>query len=1553
MPQQLPALWHGKDAQSSPLPPPVPIHSSGKNKSTSSGTTSRASVSASTIASVRRALPPPRAGCSVVVSSPGPQQKRETKSVSAGLSSTTVLSSKNMVSTSTTSVAATDSSPVPLGAPVSQSHIAAPAAAALEHLMYVANRSSLPRESYMPHAPDFDRGVKTKTSARADMLALRDATTSLFVQHIGLDNLCDLSKENEDSGDDDDSSDEDGGGRGEEKNNKTPPAISSALINTTPFMSAALQEVGVDDRVNPFILDKLIQESRRRARAAAAAEKRSTIRKKLLKHRFQGHTRLGSTAAALQQGNESMTAVADAAAAELRYHELPAIQAASEACCSATPENLGTRGGATSMVMTHSNAGESTATGAKHMTNPISEYTKELDAEESAGKTPFASVPGIYSTEDTHIAAAVSTSDGAFVRQLVGYYCARAAAISPVPNPAPAAVVEAPTQANLRSHRTRKNKNARADLNTAEGGCASPVFPFTPVTPAFSLLDAVMRVSREYVIQHSTSGVPNQSTSALSEQRRFLLNRLTSLEQTRIPLTWWITSLPYLGRLSSRTGAGSSVATTPARATAFVTTISAHSTSSGRLSSTDRTGRSERTEAPLPMDGGGSEQSISSGKEADTSPRDSIQKASMILTGLGDNAAFCGGGQLVFDAGTSRNTIFPAQRPVERSQVYLLAEVLDRMLRDPSHPRWLALLADPQVARYVLDDDGEDTDGGEQRGSGQGTLDPDLWGTPGEQRLAAYTDAATHVLDILDTGLAELGRQVASSCVERGALLDLLRQSTMDIASSHVRVLNQVKQQAHVDAREAQTLRKKNVQLQTELEETQKTLAELQRAHTALCARVEPLQAKSDRLDELMARAAAKTRRFDTSRHGQHTALLQVIMESITQSAGDAIDGFLTEVHNLQARHSGLEEGSGAESSNNGGVTSPGAAVSIEMPSVAVARSQAMEQRQTMEQLYTESRRLLQGLQDAVTATNTLCEPLYARMVLKDVSPAAKVATSRWTSVARAVGAFEKDKRHRQRVYDVFMEYCTSYRHKSAAKANLEAAQKGGAASANVGEGGVGGEKSYGESFLVGDSVTSRPNSGNSSTGAVQEYSEPSALLVSSRGTSADPQSQEKTSSSTRGVEDVDTDQAFSSSPPPSSSAEHEQIRNEAALAGAIVTPADLRAMNATDCTVDEVNALFRKGFDVKKYLRGSWEQYVQESQQWDHNSTGTVTATNNPGGKGVTAERTYTLSLADVLQMLSDVHATLAEITVRMNALTKSALVQAGLQPPLEPPSHPEQRCPLCNRRDTCELERQRRREAMSRIARDLQTKMDAVETKSRTSLAERDEALGEVRRLKMELQHSATAPPGRGPSGVGLQERQQKQEIQTGLFQGHQDQFLPSPGRKPASDSTTTVPPAKDISGDILGSASASLYCSLTATTATAEAISGGGMRKTSNKCTSPVGMHRVGFALSSHQENSAHDYEETPTGSSLYTASFDDNGSPSRRRSTAIMPVRSTRYPSSGSTTSGFLNTGPSPTPRRNSSNSNSGSPAGTDLEKHSNDVSVASQIQGGEAGDQKRQ
>ncbi|KPI89700.1 hypothetical protein ABL78_1193 [Leptomonas seymouri] len=1262
-----------------------------------------------------------------------------------------------------------------------------PAQAQLSHLEYTSQAGSLPPQSYLPELQPAGAGCGAPTTPADGMVALQEATTGLLVRHLtpkgprassgretstvatAVSTPTDVDR----------------------AKSHTPPGImyeaarTKALMKAAPFTSAALLDVGVDDRINPFLLDKMIRQGHRLVNAAAKAAPADAKRKMSNPKMRTGLTPkvAGSHAsAALAERKATASKLkfkGGSTPSEIRFHEPPALQAAYKAVTrSSTPAGATERGAGRHDQPTKA------LSDVDAFAEIVAEYASDAQNEEAAGTPRSAPLlqeqrmiarRGLTSTQNrktmvlmsspdyTRLASAASANDGAFVRQLVNYYTTRARATAAAAAAASQKSIRAgtkPTRLALTSSAIETVRNATGsgvgqspckgtiDAQSAALLCANE----EAVANGISLLDAVLSVSREYVeVQASEIGLSGKGTAILSERRRHLLSQLITLDQTRIPESLWVTCAPPLNRLTAPASSSQAAAGLKSSggldttlgdrlkishhdssvvggydSNAYGGTLTSLSATAGVITEEEARAMREQARADLEM------VSIAAAQSEDNVHSSQRPRAAASTPGV--------------------NTIFPAVRPTDRSQVYLLADVLDRMLHDPSHPQWVELLSDPEVARYVYGEEeaaaeaaAANAEGNEGTGPRVSRAMDDhreaLWGPPGDQQRMAYTEAARQVLEILDTGLSELVRQVTCHCTERGALLDLLRQSVVDIAATQVHLLGQVKGQARQDAATALAMQKENKELREQLAAVQRELAEMKETHAQLLARIEPIQQKSNRLDELMARVASKAQLFETHCQGEHIALLQFLEESMKQSASAAADNFYNEVNDMHVRHA---TGGDKDAGHLRGIP---LSLADEMPSVTAARAHAAEQRQTMERMYTESHQLLRTLQDAVDATNAVCSPLYRKMILTGVSPVANVASSRWTAIARAVGAFEKDRRHRQRVYEVFTEYCTVFRHQQAAardKANnkdVAHQQTPSGATSDSNTSARDTVHSYGESFLVENSPSKKKKDAGEDGGD---------------GASGEDS-------------DMDSSQLQATELTTGTNTSVSALAAVEGLFGSIITYEDLVSMSATDCTVNEVNALFTKNFDIHAYLRGSWEDYINDRRLQD-------------AASGI--DDAYTLRLSDLLQMLCDLQSTLSELTMRIRAVADSGVLQTLLRPPLEPPAHPEVPCPLCRRRDTCETDRQRRREAMSRIARDLQGKMDAVETKSRAAQLERDEARREVRRLQMELQQVSN---GNVPMLNQVDRGKPKASMQHGrnssitLLRGRRDTSTPRPSPLP----------------------------------------------------------------------------------------------------------------------------------------------------------------------------
>lgn len=538
-----------------------------------------------------------------------------------------------------------------------------------------------------------------------------------------------------------------------------------------------------------------------------------------------------------------------------------------------------------------------------------------------------------------------------------------------------------------------------------------------------------------------------------------------------------------------------------------------------------------------------------------------------------------------------------------------------------------------------------------------------------------------------------------------------------------------------------------------------------------------------------------------------------------------------------------------------------GPAIIAEAPSATAARRDVSEHRAAAGSLYAQSCHLLHAMRAATAAVNAASAPLYDGVVLASVSPAGNVATSRWAAVARAVGAFERDRAHRQRVFDVFNAWCGCYQRRAARAERQQQRRRGLLAlpgsstrrqqsSSGGGEGG-GADNNHtsgggpvpppildadaaaaaprrGGHFLLHDPTDSSDDEDNAGGGdGSANMSNSSSSSSDGNGDSDSDSGSDDSSGSDKGNDSKDDASLIGSLskkmkkgkdgrrrrshdstsagavPLPRLSAgglpshrsslqaeaqqtvmhfrqqerelAHTSISNNtnkslsrnssaAASSGGAVTrvteirhvaAVDLSEMAVADCTAAEVNALFAADFDFAAYLNpvmggpaadGPADAADTFHSQNQHKIINKSNKTSNGGGHNTVAAAAsagggggvgsgWTLTLADVAQMMRDVQATLEEITLRMRALAESAILRRGVEPPIPAPARPEDPCGLCGRRDAVADEKKRRQTALRQVAKDVQTRLEGLTDKCRRAEAEREEARAEARRLLADL--------------------------------------------------------------------------------------------------------------------------------------------------------------------------------------------------------------------------
>lgn len=814
-------------------------------------------------------------------------------------------------------------------------------------------------------------------------------------------------------------------------------------------------------------------------------------------------------------------------------------------------------------------------------------------------------LPSAQASLDFAFASAARGDDTTLVDQLVRFYAgdikrAQEAMEKRACRANECPVVLAPTASNLAA----QQREPHGDRETTENHASRSVFSF---------LSATLTVSREFEkMNKECFGATTQATTdaaTLSRDRQTVCNRLTSLDSSQLPEQYWVTVHRRFARAEERcqqyqTHQQQSSSVSVARQTSAYSGVD-------HVSDRPTTGRATAE--------------------------------------VGDNVV-----------------VFPAVRPTGRAQVYLLAEALDYMLG--VNPEWLPTIADPKAIYRILPNGDGTADFGTVtvpvgKEAGNTLLDETL---TKHSNLAyeAYTEASREVIKILDAGITEVVRQVSCQCIERGALLDAMRQTLVDIAESEVRALVYTKKRAYAEARERLAIRSQLDKRTEELSAAHAEIAALKMRQQELTKHGEELADKAALFDSLMARVEARKRRFEIHTGEEHATLLMELERDMANSASEALDTVFEERIRITGSYDCRDQSQGDV---------------LEAPSAEQARKRVSEEKTALSNLYSQSHHLLKSLQEATEAMNLASAPLYDDVILSTVSPQANLASSKWASYARSIGAFEREKVHRQRVFKLFCDWCAWY-------------QKHGAGDAGKGR------------RFVAHSDAQPAESGNFL--AASTTTEGDSVLVGNHDLLGD------SAASCFSLHSDNQERLKRQFKKQWEEAAGEKVEmggyQQGLQAIQFVTSADLAEMGVTDVTPAEVNALFAPDFDFKDYLHRSWDG-ARDGSNWS-------------------------LRLPDVVEMVKDVEATLREMTARLHAMSESAVLKRGVQPPLQPPTHPEDRCVLCGRRDFAAEERKRRLELMRRIASDVQERMEELTGRCQRAEAEREDARSTARQLEIE---------------------------------------------------------------------------------------------------------------------------------------------------------------------------------------------------------------------------
>ncbi|KAH8611384.1 hypothetical protein ERJ75_000997700 [Trypanosoma vivax] len=348
------------------------------------------------------------------------------------------------------------------------------------------------------------------------------------------------------------------------------------------------------------------------------------------------------------------------------------------------------------------------------------------------------------------------------------------------------------------------------------------------------------------------------------------------------------------------------------------------------------------------------------------------------------------------DAYPSEKTlVFPAANATGRAQVYLLADALDRMFQEA--PESLEVLADKSIAQLVLPELPESKQGAMRDALHvERMLSADAI-RESEAAHTKYAKAVERMMEIIDVGLTEIVRQTGSLCVERGALLDALRIVVKDVTSSVLWLLNHCKERTREEARACRDL---IIASQKDVEEVFKLREELRRMRREMDKLLEAnseFTEKASKYDTLMERLRLREGGILKHPGEKHLALLMEMEEECTASTRKGLEELY--------RYDTTDVGEGRVS---------------DAPYTKMAQIKEREEREANEGLYVESYRLLAALGEAMQSVENVCRPLYDHVPFPKTASTANVASTKWATIAHAVGALEREKKHRKRVVDVF-----------------------------------------------------------------------------------------------------------------------------------------------------------------------------------------------------------------------------------------------------------------------------------------------------------------------------------------------------------------------------------------------------------------------------------------------------------------------------------------------------------------------------------------------------
>ena len=320
-------------------------------------------------------------------------------------------------------------------------------------------------------------------------------------------------------------------------------------------------------------------------------------------------------------------------------------------------------------------------------------------------------------------------------------------------------------------------------------------------------------------------------------------------------------------------------------------------------------------------------------------------------------------GNMLDQLASRKKIAFPSTNPSSRPEVYFLAQALDQMLADT---KALSSVVDPTIAYKIVPNELSHENEASATAS-----------------LSDYSAGVRKVWSVLDAGLTELARQLATTCSERAALLDVHRTVIADLLSSSTLVALHCKSRAFDEAkkriddedviisknRQIINLRNRVVELENQIYESEK-FGELWKEKAEL---YDLGVAKSGFIREFQKREGERAQAVADAQETEE------VISKVAMAAASAVDDVMSER----------------------------GATAAESTAQRMLREQREKEALDTAKVYEQSLHLMESLRRAVENADMLCGPFYDKMLFGTPQLNASIAKGRWAAVATAIGEKE------------------------------------------------------------------------------------------------------------------------------------------------------------------------------------------------------------------------------------------------------------------------------------------------------------------------------------------------------------------------------------------------------------------------------------------------------------------------------------------------------------------------------------------------------------------